>query len=101
MPSAITRSVEPYRSITFERIAVTRDQVEEWNLPTRPTKKSDSRSKNFVGDSVELDAIAPGQLRDLVREVIERHMTPSRLAQLRKEEAAERQKLREMIASLR
>ena len=37
--------------IHFERIAVNVDQIEAWNLPTRPTKKTDSRSKAFRGAS--------------------------------------------------
>src|SRR5262249_17037909 len=42
----ITRGVEeglgefdPDADIRFQRVAVTTDQIEEWNLPTRPTKK--------------------------------------------------------------
>jgi len=53
--------------IHFERIAVTPQQIEKWKLPTRPTKTSDSRARNFVDEdgeqrpSVELDAIEAGQ----------------------------------------
>jgi hypothetical protein len=63
------REMAPDADISFERVAVTRKQITRWNLPTRPTKKSDTRSKNFGDVSVELDAIVPQQLRDLVREV--------------------------------
>ena len=35
----------------------------QWDLPTRPTKASDSRAKGFGAISVELDAIEPNQLR--------------------------------------
>jgi hypothetical protein len=45
-----------------------------WGLPTRPTKASDTRAKNFGEISVELDAIEPNQLRVLVQETIERHL---------------------------
>jgi hypothetical protein len=37
----------PDADITFERIAVTEEQIADWDLPTRPTKKSDTRSKTF------------------------------------------------------
>lgn len=58
--------------IHFARPAVTREQVERWNLPTRPTKQSDTRAKKFAhATSVELDAIPARQLRELVRECIE------------------------------
>lgn len=60
--------------LTFERVAVTPEQIDEFNLPTRPTKKTDTRSKNFKGESVELDAIPPDDLRALVRDCIEQHI---------------------------
>jgi hypothetical protein len=39
------RELAPEAEIQFERIAVKRQQIADWNLPTRPTKKSDSRAK--------------------------------------------------------
>jgi hypothetical protein len=60
-------------------LAVTPEQIEEWNLPSRPTKMSDSRSAKFVAEhgdqSVELDAIRPDVLRDLVDTAIRSHWT--------------------------
>lgn len=54
----------------FHRVAVTEQQIEELELPTRPTKQSDRRAKNFEGGSVEADAIPPTVLRDLLRDAI-------------------------------
>jgi hypothetical protein len=71
-------------------LAVTEQQILDWNLPTRPTKKSDSRAKNWTGDSVELDAIEPNRLRQIVREAIERHISPNRLAIIEEAERSER-----------
>jgi hypothetical protein len=65
------REMAPDADISFERIAVTPEQIAEWNLPTRPTKASDSRAKNFREISVELDAIDPNALRALVQKTIE------------------------------
>src|SRR5262245_54508404 len=65
------RRYAPGAEIHFERPAVTREQVERWNLPTRPTKMSDTRAKKFNGTSVELDAIPAANLRQLVRTCIE------------------------------
>ena len=53
------REMAPDAEIHFERIAVTPDQIAQWDLPTRPTKTTDSRSKGFGDISVELDAIPP------------------------------------------
>ena len=84
--------------VRVERLAVNRRQIDLWNLPTRPTKTSDSRAGAFVRehgtDSVELDAIPPGTLRTVVREAVERHMDPERLRVMRLAEEQERNLLR-------
>ncbi len=83
----------PSAEIHFERLAVTWSQVSDWNLPSRPTKRSDSRSKNWRGDSVELDAIHPDQLRQIVRDAIERHLSRDQLEVLKVAEESERDML--------
>ena len=84
------RELAPDAEIHFERIAVTREQIVEMGLPSRPTKTTDSRAKNFEGDSVELDAIPPDALRALVRDRIERHLPADELDVLKVAEASER-----------
>ncbi len=83
----------PNADITFERVAVTREQIGELNLPTRPTKRTDSRSKNFKGESVEVDAIPPATLRDLARGCVVGHIDPHVLERTQEVEAAERKTL--------
>ena len=80
----------PGAEIHFERVAVTPEQITEWDLPSRPTKKTDTRSKNFKGDSVELDAIPPVKLKELVRNVIEQHVDKHALEVMKKAEESER-----------
>jgi hypothetical protein len=87
------RRYAPEAEIHFERPAVTRAQADEWNLPTRPTKQTDTRAKKFVGASVELDAIPARKLRELVRECIERHVDKEKLEFLRIAEKSERELL--------
>jgi hypothetical protein len=87
------RRYAPTAEIHFERPAVTREQVEQWNLPTRPTKTTDPRTKKFSGTSVELDAIPAAKLRELVRGCIERHVDKKQLAILRAAEESERETL--------
>src|SRR6516165_8611136 len=85
------REMAPDADITFERIAVTPEQITEWNLPTRPTKTSDTRSKGFGNISVELDAIGSNALRALVQETIEQHLSPHQFAVLKAAEQSERE----------
>jgi hypothetical protein len=61
--------------IHVERLAVTEGQIERWSLPTRPAKKDDP-DKNKWGSKpcVELDAIDPARLTQLVEEAIESHV---------------------------
>jgi hypothetical protein len=80
--------------IHFTRLAVLPHQIAQWNLPTRPTKATDSRSKGFGDISVELDAIDARMLRQVVREAIEQHLPPDRLAVLKAAEESEREFLR-------
>jgi hypothetical protein len=74
----IARSVErglrehagPEVPIYFELLAVLPHQISTWNLPTRPPKKDDPEASKFQGQAVELDAIPPNILRQLVRDAI-------------------------------
>ena len=84
----------PDAVINFERIAVTPDQILAWGLPTRPTKRTDSRAKNFGDLSVELDAIEPSRLRDLVEGVIQNHLPADQFKVLKVAEASERELLK-------
>ena len=76
--------------LEFERIAVTPEQIVSMELPTRPTKQSDSRAAKFAGDSVEVDAIPSPTLRELVREAIEQWIDPEHLRITREAEDSER-----------
>jgi hypothetical protein len=85
--------------IFCRRVAVTPQQIVQYNLPTRPTKKTDSRSKNFKGDSVELDAMPAKVLRALTNEIIEVHIDKDVVDSVLKAELAEKETLRKLIVS--
>ncbi|MEO8391503.1 MAG: hypothetical protein ABI700_00785 [Chloroflexota bacterium] len=86
---------------TFTEAAVTQQQVVDMNLPTRPTKKTDTRAKHWTsGDSVELDAIEPAMLRDMVRKVIEQHIDQDTLQMTRQIETEERARVLEMASAM-
>lgn len=85
---------------SFDEAAVTEWQISHFQLPTRPTKKSDVRTKNWNrGDSVELDAIPPSDLRALVRSCIESHINTDQLAMTHLIEDQERERIIELSNS--
>jgi hypothetical protein len=78
-----------------KRIALTMEQVEEWNPPPNPAKITDSRAMAYIeewGDeSWELDALDPTTLSELITaEVEERYDLDLRQAVLDKEEEEKR-----------
>ncbi|MFT8246960.1 hypothetical protein [Roseomonas sp. BN140053] len=98
---ATLQEMAPRADIHFERLAVHPEQITAWDLPTRPTKASDSRARGFGEVSVELDAIEPGRLRSLVEQAIEAHLPAEQLEVLRVAEASERDTLLGLVERLR
>jgi hypothetical protein len=94
------RELAPNADIVFQRIAVTPGQIFEWDLPTRPTKASDTRSKNFGEISVELDAIEPDLLRQLVGDAIEQHLPHDQFEVLKAAEQSEREIIRRFVQNI-
>jgi hypothetical protein len=100
------REFAPDAEIHFERIAITPEQIIEFGLQPalRDTKAKDPRYRWFCDRyrdtpvlnggrlSCELDAIRPNDLRDLVRKVIEQHL--SRVELDRTNAAGEQEKTR-------
>jgi hypothetical protein len=74
--------------VSFERLAVTEEQVEALNLPTRPPKPGE---RDGFSRNVELDAMNSNYVRGLVRDAIERHLPAGELARLKEVEAIERE----------
>ena len=70
-------------------------------LPTRPTKTTDSRAAGFTGESVEVDAIAPSVLREIVEAAIVRHIDGRSLDLTYMVEDSERRVLTAMIGGTR
>ncbi len=85
----------------FERLAVTPAQIELYNLPTRPTKSTDTRSRGFTGESVEVDAIPAPALRRIVEEAITQHINPTALDLTSRVEQQERTLLHRIAGGAR
>jgi hypothetical protein len=97
-PAAVSALEEDFDvEVTFERVAVTPEQIAMYELPTRPTKASDSRAKTFKGDSVEIDAMNRDVLLTLVEDSITQHLRAGALARMRAIERAEREALEQFL----
>ena len=75
--------------LTTERIALTDKQARERDLPPQVAKERDNISSDFEKtwgsrDCWELDALPPLELRQMLRDSIERHYDPARLKQRKK-----------------
>lgn len=60
----------------IQRIAITKDQIDELNIPPAPAKTSDARYEGFLAETgvawqVELDAIEPKMLQQMLEKAIE------------------------------
>lgn len=84
-------------AFNLERIALTRDQIDERRPPPNPAKTTDSRFRQYLrehGDeSWELDALEPSYLVDLVTANIQVYIDEDRWSQREAETEAIRSKL--------
>ena len=79
-----------------QQVALTRKQVDEYRLPTRPTKVAGNNHAAKFGDdvSVELDALEPDDLCALLRDAIDAHVDAHELQTMEAAEESERGLLR-------
>ena len=87
------RAYAPNCEIHFKRIAVTPEQIELFNLPTRPPKKRDTG----FNECVELDAIPAPQLVKLVEQKILSHIEKDAYEQHLLIEEAERESFNQVL----
>ncbi len=73
------------------RLGLTREQVADWELPTRPAKGSDPEAARWGDEpAVELDAVDPDVLTGLVDDAIEAIIDPQAMKIVKVAEEAER-----------
>ncbi len=92
------REYAPLSRPDVRQTALTAAQVEAWNLPTRPPKAKDPEAKRW-GDrpAVELDAVQPEQLQQLVHDAIEQLVDPHAWDVARTFEREEREGLQALV----
>ena len=86
--------------LDFERLAILRSQIDRLDLPTRPTKETDSRARNWTGEEcVELDSMPTAEMRRIVEGAITDLIDKRAWRVLQKVEAAERESLAKICAA--
>ena len=90
----------PGQELHFHRLAITAEQIALMGLPTKPGKEGDRRG-GFTGGTVEAEAMPAGDMRQLLREAIERFVDPRELAVLEVAERSERLWLHQLASDLR
>jgi len=86
-------------SVNFERIGILPEHIEQFSLPTRPTKQSDSRARNWRGsECVELDSMPPSELRSLVENAVTSLIDWYEWEQLKQVEREEQETLERTLA---
>jgi len=89
-------------SFTVHRIAITEQQMVDWDLPVRAPKQNDPRMSMFTADSVaELEAIPPQQLRQMCNDAIRDLMDMDLFAATKSSEAADIKKLTKYVARVK
>jgi hypothetical protein len=83
----------PGTVVRFERIALTAQQVGEYDLPTAPAKASDTRSKSWEGETCQLEALPPDVIAGILRTAILTHIDLDRLEVDRAQEQLDRRRI--------
>lgn len=91
-------------NINVQRIALTYQQVQEYNLTPNPTKTADPRATGYIeqfgNQCWELDAIDPNVLQKLVLESIKNHIDAYIWNQTLEQQEQERQELEEQFSAI-
>ena len=93
IPRALKENIENLgcNNIEVRRICLVEKQVIDWKLPPAPTKVTDTRSVHWSGlGQVELDAVKPENLVDLLKKAIEDIIDHGKRTELREREELER-----------
>ena len=90
--------------VCVEKIALTMDQVRQYNPPPNPAKHTDSRHSAYVAqygdDSWEVDALPPDVLQSIVRSNLEGYCDWDKMATVVAKENADKNTLRGFVKGL-
>lgn len=84
----------------FERVAILPEDIEKYDLQTRPTKKTDSRSAKFAGESVELDSMDMRIIKQRVYDCIMGNVPDDLMRTAQETEQADKERIAHVIGGL-
>jgi hypothetical protein len=92
-------------NLEVRKIALTMDQVEEYNPPPNPAKMSDSRASGYVRkhghESWEVDALPPDVLSQLITDAFDAEIDGGKMAAVRAREERDKDMLRKAVVKLK
>ena len=89
--------------ITFIRLGLSKEQVDEFGFPPNPAKVTDSRAKKYIEehgtDSWELDVLSPDYVINLIQTEAKKHILKPKLMEAEREKQAKgRQLLGDLVS---
>ncbi len=87
------RKFAPNIDIEFKRLLINPDQIEEFNLPTKPPKRTTHDARFDDDRTVEAEAMPAGQTRDILESAILEHIDEHKIAVIKIAERDERRAL--------
>lgn len=87
-------------NVHFHRIAITDEQIEKYNLPTKPRKAGDKRARH-IKKTVEAEAMPANIMKQLLKEKIEEYLPKHLLDITKVAEESEQQYLQSMALALK
>ena len=89
----------PGHEIKLRRLAITGEQIEQYNLPTKPRKSRDRRRLD-IQDTVEAEALPAATLRALLRDAVDEYLPEGVRERTKRAESAQRETLRRLSSGL-
>jgi hypothetical protein len=91
----LRQHLDPGVELNFHRIAITPEQIADYDLPTKPRKAGERRAR-YIERTVEAEAMPAYRLRQLLREAVEQFLPEHALGVVKTAEASERACLAEL-----
>jgi hypothetical protein len=101
----IVRYSQGERLVRVHKIALTKEQIRQYDIPESLAKPDDTRTKAFIAKhgskTAELDAIAPNDLQDMVKTAIEEYIDPKKWQESNDKSTEDKQQIRKKLDAMK